>query len=195
MDDVLLAAFGVVINTRCEAIMRAVRRLHDANNPDSDAEDCWDAIFAILNHAGALSRLFWPPKLPRNPAKDTPAQRARRQRHLELRAWFKVADDSRLNVSGRDLRNGIEHWDEDVEEWLADKVGQQMYDSIVTSGQVRQDALFIRTFSYRTWTVTYGDQSLALRPLLAEVGRVHERFGEVRPELRLPTHANPILGG
>ena len=47
---------------------------------------------------------------------------------------FKVADDSRLNVPGRDLRNGIEHWDEDVEEWLADEVGQQMYDSIVLSG-------------------------------------------------------------
>jgi hypothetical protein len=205
----LLAAYGVIIRTTTEAIQRAFRTLtakaeairsDSSEHTDDTLEECFDAIVVLLANAAALSRVFWPHEA-RVTRDIPPEKRARRKaqqrtRGAEFRAWFLVADDSPLNEEGRNVRNTFEHWDEKVIDWVPNVVGQVVHDATVTDRRAPQPGQhYIRSYNSRTRTITYGDESLDLGPLLGEVDRVVERYWQVKPELGLPTHSNPILGG
>lgn len=184
MDPLLLRAISGVISTRLRAILAAEQRLAvevstagSTSGRSLDHETLWDAVFSILDHSSALSRMFWQPYLPKDPAKDQPKQRAKRDQAEQLRLWLNITDDSLFNEVGRYPRNTIEHWGENCADWYLQMAGRRVLDSVVTAEPWPGDDFYLRSYNYVTETVTYGDAAVELRPLLREVGELYDRFG------------------
>lgn len=76
--------------------------MFNANN-----EESFSLLQEALSHAGALSRLFWPPKN---------AGRLATARGISLCKAVGLTDASPLH--NRDLRNSIEHFDERMDKYL-----------------------------------------------------------------------------
>lgn len=183
IDPLLLQAISGVMGTRLRAILSAERRLAaEVSTVASDQlslshDNLWDAVFSILDHSAALSRMFWPPYLPKNPAKDTPEVRVKRDRAEQLRLWLDISDDSLFNEVGRYPRNTIEHWGENCADWYQQMAGRRVFTSIVTARPWPGDGFYLRSYNFVSETVTYGDATVELRPLLREVAEVLDRFG------------------
>lgn len=82
-----------------------------------------------------------------------------------------------LNEDGRYPRNTIEHWGENCADWYQQMAGRRVFDSMVTDSPWPGDEYYLRAYNYVTETITYGDASVDLRPLLREVGELFDRFG------------------
>ena len=187
MDPLLLRANSGIISMRLQSILAAEQRLNvELTSVGSkygrvlDHENLWDTIFSILDHAAALSRMFWPPYLPKNPSKDNPKGRARREGAKQLRLWLEITDGSPLNEQGRHPRNTIEHWGECCDEWYPKMAGKKVVDSIVMDKPWPGDEYYLRSYNRATQTVTYGDAVVELRPLLDEVRAVFERYPQAQ---------------
>lgn len=182
MPRSLLLAYGAVIRTECEGVARGAEMIRSAiDSIETDgpvpAVQCWDGLLLVITHAAGLSRMLWPQRLAKKPEKDNQDQAARRRRGSELQVWLDVKPGSPLNEAGRTVRDTIEHWDERVEDLHQDTVGKKIIASaIVQSGRLGPDYYCVRSFDQTTMTVTYGRDSLDLRPLLAEVDRLWNEY-------------------
>lgn len=185
IDPLLLQAIGGIISMRLRSTLAAEKRLavevdavgSEPGKRSLDHETLWDAVFSVLDHSAALSRMFWPPYLPPNPTKDTPEQRVKRDRGEQLRLWLDITDDSLFNEVGRHPRNTIEHWGENCADWYQQMAGRRIFNSHVTDAAPTGDDFYLRSYNYVTATVTYGDATVELRPLLREAAEVLQRFG------------------
>jgi hypothetical protein len=165
----LLTEIGWMIGQESDSIIRWHRNLRTALvDPESEWNDSWDAILAILNHSAVLSRVFWP------------ASKKARVRGAFLRQLFEVPDDSALNENGRALRNTIEHWDErlDDAEW-ATVDGKYHGGLIIGSFGRRPDSYFLRAYDPEADLVVCGRSRMPILPLVGEAQRINYRYAQV----------------
>lgn len=128
-----------------------------------------DHIQNILIHAAALSRYFWPSK---------PGKHEIHQRRAEtLRIHFDLSDDSPLK--NRKLRNQLEHFDENLDNYLWSKplvgyvlpayVGGVMENNGVPMHLFR--AFYIDVGIFETLGVRH-----EVQPIVDELCKIHARY-------------------
>jgi hypothetical protein len=128
-----------------------------------------DQIQNILVHAAALSRFFWPPYAGEH--------KIHKIRAATLRSTFKIKNDSALK--NRDLRNHLEHFDENLDVYLWSKsiagfilpayVGEMPTNEQVPHHLFR--AYYIDTGIFETL-----GRRFKVDPILEEVGKLHAHF-------------------
>jgi hypothetical protein len=142
---------------------------------DSDATEVWEAVYSILSHSANLSKIFWPVKV-----KAAPRNTELQERAKLMRGLFEVTDESPL--ANRDVRNGFEHLDERIHDWL-DEIGPtHIVDYFI--GAAAQAANMtgrhiFRIFDHETGFVTVGSDSIRLQPLIFESDRLYVRWREL----------------
>jgi hypothetical protein len=107
----LVSAFVFVIKVETYSVNHAGLVINAELAKGFEAADhtvTWEAVYSILSHSANLSKVFWPPS-------DKPEMK---RRGKMLRAMFDMDADSPLR--NRDVRNGFEHMDESLHEWLVD---------------------------------------------------------------------------
>lgn len=112
----LLNALHFIVRNETFAVNRAALLIQaelDKGWQDTDHQVMWEAASSVLSHSANLSKVFWPPK-----ARSDKKIAARGEL---MRSEFDVADQSPL--ANRKVRNGFEHLDERVHEWLAETKG------------------------------------------------------------------------
>lgn len=127
------------------------------------------AIHETLGHAAALSRFFWPP------SKSKLAQ----ARGAYLRRAFDVEEASALH--NRRLRNALEHYDEQLDEFLlGDRVGMILPDPVVADLKLADDPAGHAFKVVDPWNgvfVVLGEK-FSFDPIIEEVGRILEKAYE-----------------
>ena len=116
----------------------------------------------VIVQAAALSRYFWP------------VRKAHDWRGAQLRKVFGITDDSALR--SRDLRNAIEHFDEQLDFYLQDGiVGHVLPEYVGPSGEPTEVPVhFFRAYCVDTGMFELLGKRYDLPELSAEVVRVHD---------------------
>jgi hypothetical protein len=131
-----------------------------------------DHLQNILTHAAALSRYFWPSK----PGKyDVHQKRAER-----LRAEFDLNDDSPLK--NRNLRNQLEHFDENLDNYLWSKSLVGYVIPAYVGGVFDSDG--VPTHLFRAFYIDIGifetlGQRYEVQPIVDELCKIHDKFNSV----------------
>ncbi|MEE9384559.1 MAG: hypothetical protein V3V08_14235 [Nannocystaceae bacterium] len=105
-------AYVSEIVNQCEGAIAAVERMNTALASKERAVVFFQHAQAFILHAGAVSRVFWPPRI-RNAARWKTA----RSRGEHFRHQFGISSPHILE--DRSLRNHIEHFDERLDEWAS----------------------------------------------------------------------------
>jgi len=118
----------------------------------------------LVLQSAALSRYFWP------------ARSAHDWRGAQLRRAFGVSDESPLR--SRDLRNALEHFDEQLDIYLEKRVVGRVLPEYVGPFE-EQEGVPVHLF--RAYYVDTGVFELLgkryeIQPLAREVGRIHEQL-------------------
>lgn len=121
----------------------------------------------LVVQAAALSRYFWP------------IRRAHEWRGAQLRAALKVSDESPLR--SRDLRNAIEHFDEQLDRYLENTVAGHILPEYVGPFE---EGVEVPVHVFRAYYVDIGVFELLgkryeVEPLAREVDRVHQQLKEI----------------
>jgi hypothetical protein len=140
-----------------------------SKNPALDAfsvgdKDVLDNVQNIVVQAAAISRYFWP------------VRKGREARAQLLCAACGVKDESTLK--NRDLRNSIEHFDEKLDEYLADGIAGYIFPEYVGPEVERAGA---PTHIFRAYYTNTGIFELLgkrynIAPIADEINRVHHRL-------------------
>lgn len=120
-----------------------------------------DEIQSLVTYAGALARYFWP------------ARKEYSERGAYLRQKLGIADDNPL--ANKELRNGLEHFDERLDEYLKNEVfGMILPDYVGNSfkqGQGPKGHLF-RAFFVDTQCFVLFNEPFHLPPLLEALYKI-----------------------
>jgi hypothetical protein len=118
----------------------------------------------LIVHAAALSRYFWPVK------------EGHRWRGAQLRQAFQMADDGPLRARG--LRNGFEHFDEQLDDYLKDGiVGHILPEYIGPFDEPSGVPVHLfRAYYVDTATFQLLGNRYEIQPIVKEVARLHERL-------------------
>jgi hypothetical protein len=128
-----------------------------------------DHLQNILTHAAALSRYFWPSK----PGKyDVHQKRAE-----TLRTEFDLNDDSPLK--NRKLRNQLEHFDENLDNYLWSKPLVGYVIPAYVGGDFDNDG--VPTHFFRAFFIDIGifealGQRYEVQPIVNELCKIHDKF-------------------
>lgn len=133
----------------------------------------------IVQHAGAISRYFWPSKPGQNAIHEKRASR--------LREGLGVDDTSPLKKRG--LRNGLEHFDERLDLYLAQNVVGEFVPEHVDYVPREHEVpthIFKAFYTHPIKFVLLG-RSYAMAPVVNEILRIHGLLEECRDSgFRLP---------
>lgn len=124
----------------------------------------------IIIQAGALSRYFWP------------TSSAHEWRGAQLRKAFSISEDSPLR--SRELRNAIEHFDEQLDRYLENGVVGHILPEFV--GLFREPE-GVPVCLFRAYYVDIGvfellGKKYEVQPLATEVTRIHEQLKKMDGE-------------
>jgi hypothetical protein len=119
----------------------------------------------IVHQAAAVSRYFWP-----SPRKPSPAHTSR---GLRLRQGLQVAEGSPLH--NRDLRNGLEHFDEKLDQYLSEgRIGHFVPDYVDYVEPTSEVPMHIfKAFYTHSMVFVLLGRRYEMAPLVNEVLRVH----------------------
>jgi hypothetical protein len=164
----ILSAFLLVVTMETYAVNHSSSKLDQELQRGFEIADhtiTWEAVTSILSHSANLSKVFWPP------SKDADMQ----LRAAMMRKMMDTTDESPLR--SRTVRNGFEHLDERLHEWLMEDRPALIDQFIGGTGEIDKysDRFVVRTFDYETGIVTVGDEAVGLRPLIAESDRLYEK--------------------
>jgi hypothetical protein len=153
-------------------------RLHSSGTRNEQLLDPRQEIFrtihSFLTHTGNMSRLLWPGKP--GPGPERKARKHRMDsRALHLRHALGLPDQGHP-LESREVRNYLEHFDEDLDTWAADNSGRGLValDNLGPLGMIQGHGIkYIRCFDTKTQallflnkTVNLGDLNEALKNIL-----------------------------
>lgn len=120
----------------------------------------------LVNQGAAISRFFWPGK------------KRYATRGEELRKAFGISDDSPLK--DRKLRNMVEHYDENLDEYLRNSMaGQYVPDYFGHAPNVDRGPLkLFRAFFTNTGRFEILGESFDVQPLVDAIGELHGQLIE-----------------
>lgn len=184
LSDSDLAVFVEEVELQSALAIRAYEDMHTQTDPNATKRERFDHLnlhaFAVITHAGNLSKLFWSP---RAKADARTAGRCAQLRHA-------LQVDDQWLIAGRETRNHLEHYDERLDDWLrtpnrkprADMEfvfrGQLQYaDGKWTMGrkQPASDRDYHRNFDPGTNTVYVMNTAYDLGQVLHEIIKLHWR--------------------
>ncbi|WP_138437635.1 hypothetical protein [Marinobacter shengliensis] len=109
MDDFLLRIYLEQAKQECQLAFQAIEQLNDAI-ASKGAKDPFGPAQAMVHHAAAVSRIFWPPG-----GKNKTARQRSQSRGEALRKAIGVRHGH--PVQNRTLRDHFEHFDERLDDW------------------------------------------------------------------------------
>lgn len=109
MDEHLLRLYLGQVKEECEAAFKAINDLNGALQSQGNVSP-FPPAQALVHHAAAVSRIFWPPG-----CKDKHARQRAARRGEALRKAIGLATPH--PVQSRTLRDHFEHFDERLDEW------------------------------------------------------------------------------
>jgi hypothetical protein len=118
----------------------------------------------IINQAATISRYLWP-------TKEKP--KVHRLRGEKLREKLLINKDNILK--SRTIRNFIEHFDENLDEFLTKPiVGNFLPKSIVLDSNELDEVTFVfRAYIINEFTYKSLDREVCILPLIKEISRIH----------------------
>jgi hypothetical protein len=126
MEAALEKVYLRQIDVQCRYALTAVARMNailaiDENMP---IEDFFREAQALLNCAGAVSRLLWPPRIA-----DTIKNTRAVARGEYLRTALAISEPNALQDRG--LRNHLEHFDERLDDWAENSRNRNIADRLI----------------------------------------------------------------
>lgn len=109
MDDFLLRIYLEQVQEECNAAIGAIHALNAALQSNGQV-DAFGPAQALVHHAAAVSRMFWPPG-----SKDKKARQRSQRRGEFLRKAIGLSTPH--SVEERTLRDHFEHFDERLDDW------------------------------------------------------------------------------
>ncbi|MBQ0933658.1 hypothetical protein [Ideonella alba] len=109
MDDFLERIYLDQAKQECEACFEAIKEFNGALERER-SKDPFAHATALVHHAAAVSRIFWPPG-----GRDKHARQRAHRRGEALRKALSVSTDH--PVQARTLRDHFEHFDERLDDW------------------------------------------------------------------------------
>jgi hypothetical protein len=179
---------GELMNQGANARL-AVEDLNRALLVDSDIRRAFFSLQALVGAAAMASKLLWPGPAGRNP---DPWRPLTEERAAWLRGVVAVGDDSPLR--SRSVRNGLEHFDERIDEWVhgqLESAGNFIYvdqyigppGGIVVGDRPAEPLRHIDD-SVRGLQVSTAGKKIMLQPLFDETQRVARLAGKEEARLR-----------
>lgn len=123
MDDFLIRIYLEQAKEECEACFSAINDLNTALSSGGE-KDPFGPAQALIHHAAAVSRIFWPPGSRNKEAK----QRSQRRGDL-LRRAINLQTPHIIQV--RTLRDHFEHFDERLDDWAERSKGRNIVKRLV----------------------------------------------------------------
>jgi len=128
MDPRFQYPYLVEVETQCSLGITAYRYLETrlkayfmrpiADQSVNDRQEIFKTIHSFLTHTGNLSKLLWPGRP--GPGKNAKERKERMDlRGQCLRKIFDLPDHGHV-LGSRNLRNYLEHFDEELDAWAAD---------------------------------------------------------------------------
>jgi|SRR6185312_680706 len=136
----------------------------DASSSNISQQEILDSLQNIINHAAVLSRYFWA-------VKDSEHHKKRAE---FLRKKFCVTEESPLR--SRDLRNQIEHFDENLDNYIRDGIVGNIVPFYVGKEPMQTG---VRTHVFRAFYIDTGvfeilGKKYEIQPIVDEFYRIHE---------------------
>jgi len=142
----------------------------------------WYSVDAFLMATGNISKVFWPPR--GGKLKDEAERNMKRGKGL--RDILGVADDSILG--NRTLRNRFEHFDQDLDRWLAaeGRTPVVVLSAIQPSFQIELTEAMVpaktfRSFDPYAWALYCMGDSLPLRKVAEAISSLQESLRSHQP--------------
>ena len=160
----LLVVFELEIKHQSNLALRAATEMELALALNA-TDRFWFALHALVTSAANVSKLLWE----RTGAADRRA----------LRSALEIDDDS--PIRNRVLRNHLEHFDERLAKWSAEgRVGLVDIQIVSTRSELGEGSAreVMRVFETETWEATFYDERFEIRPLVAELERLHHRVDD-----------------
>ena len=109
MDDFLLCIYLEQAKEECDRSFAAIKELNAAIASKGET-DPFGPAQALIHHAAAVSRMFWPPG-----SRDKHARQRSQRRGEALRKAIGITKEH--PVQNRALRDHFEHFDERLDDW------------------------------------------------------------------------------
>jgi hypothetical protein len=205
MDRFLQHVYVREVQTQCQFAINAVRSLNHAlqqvgrgRELSTDERMAWHSeVFrhthSFLTHASNISRLFWPPSVPKRKGKPPSDYVARAaltsDRGESLRALFSLTDVSPLK--DRTLRDHLEHYDERLDDWQRTSKNRNIAsDNIGPRGAISglSETDQMRWFDPTTNRFSFRGEEYDLQELATSVDRLLPLAAELLSQLRAPRH-------
>jgi len=143
-----------------------------------------DFVQNIISNAGALSRYFWP-------SSNKPIHK---NRAAKLRASCDILEDNPLK--DRKVRNFVEHFDENLDSFLAKMLAGFIVPSYVGLKPQNQQVppKFFRAYYLDKATFCSLDMEYDMMPIIKEINDLHKRLEKFKDSGgRLPVYKKPEL--
>lgn len=117
----------------------------------------------IINQAAAISRYLWPVR----------KHRVHELRGEKLREALKITPDNIL--FSRDVRNFIEHFDENLDNFLNDTIAGDFYPSLVVinSSELNEVTFVFRAYIVNEFKYKTLGREVDIRPIVEEIYRIY----------------------
>ena len=123
MDDFLLRLYLEQAKEECERAFSAIKALNAALGSNGELDPFVPAQ-AIIHHAAAVSKIFWPPG-----SRDKFARKRAQRRSETLRSELGLV--SPHPVQARTLRDHFEHFDERLDAWVEQSKNRNIVKQLV----------------------------------------------------------------
>jgi hypothetical protein len=176
MNNFAKLAYISEINIQCTYALNAIQHAINALNESwelgpEETQPYYNEVFrnihSFLNHAGNISKIFWPVRT---------RVAATKVRGEMLRKEFDLEDDSVLNR--RTLRDHLEHYDERLDVINQEGLSGFMPDAVMTLEQLSERGFPIesvmRLLDYQSMTFYFRGADFALSPLFDIIDSIHQ---------------------
>ncbi len=183
MDDHLLQIYLEQAQEECERSFKAIEQLNAALASKGDP---FQSAQALVHHAAAVSRIFWPPG-----GRDSAKGERSRRRGEALRHSIGVAEGH--PVQDRALRDHFEHFDERLDEWAEGSSNRNMVKNLVgprssISGPGISDGDIINHYDPATNVYAFRGEHFDVQALTTGLrdiyAKVNKKLGTIWPHNR-----------
>lgn len=140
---------------------------------DYTNDDILNYLQTIIIHAAALSRYFWPTR-----NRDNKLHKIHQKRASHLRQSFEITENSALK--NRDLRNQIEHFDENLDVFCTKILVGMIYPKHVgpTPPETGVATHVFKAFYTDVGVFEVLGNKFEVKPIFDELYRIHEKLIE-----------------
>lgn len=136
------------------------------NGKEFDRNVLIDVVQNTVTHAASISRYFWPSR----------KEKIHKKRGERLKEALQIIDSN--PIKNRDVRNFIEHFDENLDNYLQSGISGQVIPLYVGPRQQGDNAPrhFFRAFFIDDWTFHALGQEFKIIEIINELIRIHEQL-------------------